>query len=245
MRSRVLSPRWAAVVLLGTSLSTFANGQEAAAPSTVVPAAREGAAMTLHESFLKRAKEGPIDLLFLGDSITQGWHTEVWNRYYGARNAANFGIGGDRTQHILWRLGHGEIEGINPKAIVLMIGTNNIGSNSPEEIAKGIETIVKTLREKLPKAKILLLAVFPRGADRKTDQPAAETDSRIGEVNERIKSLADGKMVTYLDIGPKFLDAEGRIPRALMPDFLHLSRGGYQIWAEAIEPTLWELLKTE
>lgn len=244
MRSRVLYLGLATMVL-GSSLATLARAQEAAAPSTVVPAARDGAAMALHESFLKRAKEGPIDLLFLGDSITQGWHKEIWERYYGARNAANFGIGGDRTQHILWRLAHGEIEGISPKAIVLMIGTNNIGSNSPEEIAKGVETIVKTLREKLPKSKILLLGVFPRGADRKSDQPAVETDNRINQVNERIKSLDDGKMIKYLDIGPKFLDAEGRIPRALMPDFLHLSRGGYQIWAEAIEPTLWELLKAE
>lgn len=244
MRSRVLNLGWAALVL-GMGLATAAHAQEAAAPSTVVPAARDGAAMSLHESFLKRAKEGPIDLLFLGDSITQGWHKEIWDRYYGARNAANFGIGGDRTQHILWRLAHGEIEGINPKAIVLMIGTNNIGSNSPEEIATGVEAIVKTLREKLPKAKILLLGVFPRGADRKTDLPVAATDDRVDQVNERIKSLDDGKMITYMDIGPKFLDADGRLPRSLMPDFLHLSRGGYQIWAEAIEPTLWGLLNAE
>jgi lysophospholipase L1-like esterase len=232
-------------LVLAALPSSMALGQAANAPSTVVPAARDGAAMALHQGFLKRAQEGPIELLFLGDSITQGWHTEIWNRYYGARKAANFGIGGDRTQHVLWRLAHGEVEGIDPKVVVLMIGTNNIGQNPPEEIATGVETIVKTLRTKLPHAKVLLLGVFPRGKNRETDRPAAEIDPRVGQVNERIKGLADGKDVVYLDIGPKFLDAEGQIPRTLMPDFLHLSRPGYGIWADAIEPTLWDMLHAE
>jgi lysophospholipase L1-like esterase len=244
MRLRVLGMGAVLLSIVGGA-APAARGQQAGAPSTVTPAARDGAALALHESFLKRAQEGPIELLFLGDSITQGWHTEIWKRYYGARKAANFGIGGDRTQHVLWRMAHGEIEGIDPKVVVLMIGTNNIGSNPPEEIATGVETIVTTLRSKLPHAKILLLGVFPRGANRETDRPAAEPDGRIAQVNERIKTLADGKMITYLDIGPKFLDAEGRIPRTIMPDFLHLSRAGYQIWAEAMEPTLWELLQAK
>ena len=118
----------------------------------------------MHEKFLSQAKKGDIDLLFLGDSITQGWNNnEVWRRHFGPRKAANFGIGGDRTEHVLWRIQNGELEGIAPKVTVLMIGTNNSGANTPEEIAQGITAIVDELRKRLPNTKILLLGVFPRG----------------------------------------------------------------------------------
>src|SRR5262249_29418296 len=138
------------------------------------PREEESAWVQLHQQFLERARAGKIDLLFLGDSITQGWgQNEAWKKHYGPRNAANFGIGGDRTQHVLWRLDSGEIDGIAPKVVVLMIGTNNVGSNKPEEIAEGVRAIVDKLRAKLPKSKILLLGIFPRGATRGKDQ---ETD---------------------------------------------------------------------
>lgn len=221
-----------------------ATKAQATENSTTTPAPREGSWMTMHENFLKRSKEGKIDLLFLGDSITRGWDSrnkeghgarEVWDRYYGARNAANFGIGGDRTQHVLWRLEHGEVDGISPKLVVLMIGTNNAGSNSPAEIAAGIEAIVAKLREKLPMTKILLLAVFPRG-----EKPGPVRE-RLQAVNARIARLDDDKWVHYLDIGNHFLAEDGTISREIMPDFLHLTRKGYQIWAEAIEPTVWTL----
>jgi lysophospholipase L1-like esterase len=207
-------------------------------PDTVKPVPREAGWMKMHESFLDRAKKGDVDLLFLGDSITQGWNgqSQIWDRYYGPRNAANFGIGGDRTQHVLWRIQNGELEGISPKVVVLMIGTNNVGSNTADEIAQGVTAIVKELRTKLPDAKILLLAVFPRGEKPNPDR------AKLQQVNDQIAKLADDKAVTYLDIGAKFLHDEGTISKDEMPDFLHLTRKGYRIWADAIEPTLWSLL---
>jgi len=223
----------AAMAIAATSASARAQGE-----STTKPAPREGGAMKMHESFLKRAKEGKIDLLFLGDSITQGWaNNEVWQRFYTPRNAANFGIGGDRTQHILWRLENGEVEGISPKVAVLMIGTNNSGSNTAEEIADGVTAIVKSLREKLPKTKILLLGVFPRG-----EKPGSIRD-KLAEVNTRIAKLDEGKVVKYLDISKSFLSDDGTISRDVMPDFLHLSPKGYRIWAEAMEPTLQSMME--
>jgi len=194
-----------------------------------------------HESFLKRGKEGKIGVLFLGDSITQGWDRarDVWQEHYGKYDPANFGIGGDRTQHVLWRIKNGEIDGISPRVVVLMIGTNNAGSDSADDIAEGIEAIVKTLREKLPRAKILLLAVFPRGEN---PNPVRE---KLAAVNERIAKLDDGKTVKYLDVGKGFLNDDRTISREIMPDFLHLKREGYRIWADAMEPTLWSMLDEE
>lgn len=239
----VLSQRktWSiGLALMIAGLATVSPAQEKEQPATTKPVPRSGAWMKRHEAFLDRAKEGNIDLLFLGDSITQGWGSNpVWNRYYKPRNAANFGIGGDRTEHVLWRIENGEIDGISPKVAVLMIGTNNAGSNTAEEIAQGIEAIVKTLREKLPRTKILLLAVFPRG------ESANRTREKLAEVNERIAKLDDGQMVKFLDIGKQFLNDDETISKAVMPDFLHLSRKGYRIWADAMEPTLWSMLDEE
>ncbi len=221
--------------------------EKARAESTTEPAPRAGAWSKVHEKYLERAKQGGIDLLFLGDSITAGWNgkdkegqgpRQVWDRYYEPRKAANFGIGGDRTQHVLWRLENGEVDGIKPRVVVLMIGTNNIHANTPAEIADGITAVVKTLREKLPETKVLLLAVFPRGED---PGPVRE---RIKDVNERIRKLDNGgKTVRYLDIGDRFLDADGTISREIMPDFLHLRRKGYALWADAIEPVLRSMLE--
>jgi beta-glucosidase len=188
-----------------------------------------------------RVKQGKVDLVFIGDSITQGWEGEgkdVWAKFYTPRNAVNLGIGGDQTQHVLWRLDHGNIDGIAPKAAVVMIGTNNSGSKMPsEQTAEGVAAIVKKLREKLPETKILLLAIFPRGANdtdelRKLNQAA----------NATIAKLADDKHVFYLDIGDKFLEPDRTLSKEIMPDLLHLSPKGYTIWAESIEPTLKKLL---
>lgn len=196
-----------------------------------------------HERFLKIAKEGNTDLLFLGDSITAGWGGQkaIWNKAYGSYKPANFGIGGDRTQHVLWRITNGELEGIKPKAVVLMIGTNNVASDSAEGIAKGVTVIVNTIREKQPQAKILLLAVFPRG-DRPTGK-LGSANEKLKEVNKIIAKLDDGKNIHFLDIGDKFPQPEGALTKDVMPDFLHLSSKGYQIWADAITPKLAELMK--
>jgi beta-glucosidase len=196
--------------------------------------------MDRHEAMNARVKQGNADLLFIGDSITQGWEgagKEVWKEFYGNRNAVNLGIGGDQTQHVLWRLEHGNLEGISPKLAVVMIGTNNSFSYQPEEIAAGIEAIVKTLRAKVPQTKILLLGIFPRGAT-----PA----DQLRQVNEKTNAiaakLADGKQVVYLDIGKAFLQPDGTLTKEIMPDLLHLSPKGYRLWAEAIEPEVAKVL---
>jgi lysophospholipase L1-like esterase len=194
----------------------------------------------MHEGFLKRAKEGKVDLLFLGDSITQGWgNNAVWQKHYGPLNAVNFGIGGDTTENVLWRILNGEIEGLSPKVAVLMIGTNNFGleGHPPADVAKGITTIVQTLRRKLPSTKILLLAIFPRD-----EKPNTEMRKRIQKVNEQIVGLDDKKNVRFLDIGAKLTNPDGSIAKEIMPDFLHLSEKGYQIWADAMDPLLKQLM---
>ena len=201
-----------------------------------------------HEGFVAQAKQGAIDILFMGDSITDFWRnrgSNVWNKYYAPRHAANFGISGDRTQHVLWRMDHGELDGIHPKVVVLMIGTNNTGkernSNTirntvPETIA-GVQAVVADLREKLPDSKILLLAIFPRGT---LDDPQR---AQVALINTVIAKLDDGKMIRYLDIGSKFLEADGTLPTDIMPDLLHPNERGYQIWADAMNPTLDEMMK--
>jgi lysophospholipase L1-like esterase len=196
--------------------------------------------MQMHERFLKIAKEGNTDLLFLGDSITQGWGGQkaIWEKAFGQYKPANFGIGGDRTQHVLWRIENGELEGIKPKAVVLMIGTNNSGNDPADGIARGVTKIVETIRAKQPQAKVLLLAVFPRG-----EKPDHAQRQKLQEVNKTIARLDDGRNVFFLDIGAKFLQPDGTLPKEIMPDFLHLSAQGYQIWADAISPKLAELMK--
>lgn len=242
----VRSTPWLILVALTLHLPPLAAcGQDMPPNTATAPQPREEQYwMKLHEQFLERAAKKDIDLLFLGDSITQGWfENATWKRHYGPRRSANFGIGGDRTQHVLWRVEHGEIDGLAPKVAVLMIGTNNIGTNTPAEIAQGIEAIVKKLREKLPSTKVLLLGVFPRGARGDKELTSLEVDPRPAEINRLIEKLADGKTVTYLDISKSFLDPDGKIPRSLMPDFLHLSDEAYRCWAEAMEPTLWALMQ--
>jgi lysophospholipase L1-like esterase len=193
-----------------------------------------------HEGFVDVAKKGGVDVLFLGDSITDGWRgagKDVWAKQIEPLKAANFGIGGDRTQHVLWRIVNGELEGIKPKVAVVMIGTNNSGSDPAADITEGVTEIVKTIHKKSPDTKVLLLAVFPRGKE----LPNAQNDKLI-EVNKALAKLDDGKLVRFLDIGPKFLGADKQLPKDIMPDYLHLSPKGYEIWAEAMLPTLNDML---
>jgi lysophospholipase L1-like esterase len=184
----------------------------------------------------ERVKRGNVKLLFIGDSITQGWEGAgkgVWRNFYSQRGAVNLGIGGDRTQHVLWRLQNGNIDGVSPKLAVLMIGTNNSGSNTPEEIAEGVTKIVGLLREKLPAMKILILSIFPRGADKNDAQRQVNE-----KANKLIEKLADGENVIVMDIGGRFTKPDGTLTREVMPDLLHLSPPAYQSWAEAIEPVV-------
>jgi lysophospholipase L1-like esterase len=229
------------IVLLLVAATLVPVISYAAEPHDAVkPVPREGGWMKRHESFNTRVAKGNADVLFIGDSITQGWEgrgKDVWAKFYGKRNAVNLGIGGDRTQHVIWRLDNGNVKNIAPKAAVIMIGTNNSGSNSSEQIAEGVAAIVKQLREKLPTMKILLLAVFPRGEN------TADKRRQVNEgANAIFAKLDDGKNVFYLDIGAQFLEKDGTLTREIMPDLLHLSEKGYTIWAESIEDKLSELL---
>ena len=192
-----------------------------------------------HESFLKR-REQPIGILFLGDSITAGWvkAKEIWDEHYGKHNPANFGISGDKTQHVLWRIANGELDGIKPKVLVLMIGTNNSAQWSAEDIIKGDLKIVEEIHKKLPQTKLLLLGIFPR-----KPSPNDPLRAKIKTVNEALAKLDDGKRTRYLDLGPKFLDPYGRLSPDIMLDYLHPNDAGYKIWAEAMQPLLDEMLK--
>jgi lysophospholipase L1-like esterase len=198
-----------------------------------------------HEGNLEVAKQGDSDVLFMGDSITDFWrNTEgnfagkpVLDKYFGNLKVANFGIAGDTTQGVLYRLQHGEGQGFSPKAVMLMIGTNNTGRNTGPEIAEGIGAIVLELQKDFPKAKILLLGIFPRAT---ANDPVRTT---IAEINGIIAKLHDGDRVHYLDIGSKFLDPAGNIPKDVMSDALHPTTKGYEIWAEAVKEPLANLMK--
>lgn len=239
IRNRLVASAWLiALTSLSVSLPAAWAGQEQAKqPDTVVPLNRD---VPRHKAINERAKQGNVDLLFIGDSITNGWEgngKEVWKKFYEPRKAINAGIGGDRTQHVLWRLDNGNIDGLSPKLAVLMIGTNNFGANTPEEIAQGIKAIVSKLRTKLPETKVLVLGVFPRGE--KPDEPLRQKNLAV---NALIKDIGDGKLVHYLEINAKLMNADGTQNREIMPDLVHLSPKGYQIWADAIEPKVAELL---
>lgn len=256
---KITSFAFSLLLLVSTGLhaQTAAPAAKPAAPAVVlppqppdVPAEKYGkdgkinpGFIASHEKFVSIAKEGKAQLVFLGDSITAGWAgngKEVWAKAFDGYTPANFGIGGDRTQHVLWRIQNGELEApLKPKACVLMIGTNNVGSDSAEGIAKGVTAIVQTIRTKQPQAKILLLAVFPRG-EKASPNPGRD---KLKQVNDIIAKLDDGKNVFFLDIGGKFLQPDGSLTKEIMPDFLHLSPAGYQIWADAIGPKLAELMK--
>ena len=226
-----------------------ASGTNAVIQNTAThPVPRDSGWIKRHEGFVQEAQKDGIDIVFMGDSITDGWRghgLNVWNEFYAPRHAANFGIGGDRTQHVLWRIEHGELDGIHPKVVVLMIGTNNTGlednhkmpRNTVPEVAEGVQAIVNDIRARLPDSKILLLAIFPRGT------LADPQRAQVALINTLIAKLDDGQMVKFLDIGSKFLEFDGTLPRSVMPDLLHPNAKGYQIWAEAMEPTLDKLLK--
>jgi lysophospholipase L1-like esterase len=194
-----------------------------------------------HADFVEIAKKGDIDLLFEGDSITDWWTRNgktAYQKYFGDTKVANFAIAGDTTQGVLWGLLNGEGEGFTPKGIMLMVGTNNAGNCSAAEIAEGVGAIVLEDRKRWPDAKILLLAIFPRGG------AADPVRDKLAEVNRIISKLDDHQHVFYMDIGSKFLDEKGEfLEGAFLPDRLHPQERGYEIWGEAVKPTLDGFLK--
>ena len=197
-----------------------------------------------HEGFVALAKQGNIDLLLHGDSITDWWvqgdaNKAMFEKYFGALRTANFAVAGDTTQGVLWGLRNGEGQGFQPKAIMVMIGTNNSGNTGPE-IAEGVGAVVLEMRRNFPTAKVLLLAIFPRGL------PGDPVRDKITEANRLIARLDDQRNVFYLDIGAKFLDDKGVfLPDAFRPDNLHPQARGYDIWGEAVQAKLSELMKQE
>jgi lysophospholipase L1-like esterase len=192
-----------------------------------------------HKGFLEIAQRGNIDLLFVGDSITDWFSNprgqasapglEVWNANFGPFKPANFGIAGDTTQGVLWRMQNGELEGFKAKLIVLMLGTNNINRNPVDEIVDGDRLIIEEFKKRQPQAKVLMLGVFPRNED-----PANPLRATIKEINSKLEKLADNNKVFYMDIGAKFLTADGTLTKEIMADGLHPTAKGYQIWADAI-----------
>ena len=194
-----------------------------------------------HDRAVRMTLYGRADVAFLGDSITQGWNEsgdEVWDRQIAPFKAANFGFSGDRTDHVLWRLENGELLGMRPKLVVMMIGTNNIGQGgTPEQTAEGVRAIVKYLNDELPRTRVLLLGIFPRGAT--PDDPLRQ---RVALATDQFKTCADGKRDVFLDIGSQFLDQQGRLSTEIFPDGLHPNAEGYAIWARAVSPTIQQML---
>jgi lysophospholipase L1-like esterase len=208
-----------------------------------------------HEGFNATSKKGEAQLVFLGDSITAGWAgkgKEVWTKTWAPLKAANFGIGGDRTEHVLWRLQNGNFDGLKPRLVVLMIGTNNTGhvgraqaelggavyQGSAEHTASGVKAILDALKAKMPETKVLLLGIFPRG-----EKPSDAMRQQNEATNALIAKFADGQSVILKDIGKTFLGADGILTKEIMPDLLHLSDKGYQLWADSILGDVQGLMK--
>lgn len=194
-----------------------------------------------HADHVAIAAAGEVDLLFVGDSITAGakW-SESWKKTFGGYRFANFGIGGDRTQNILWRLDNGAVGKLQPKVVVLLIGTNNLWS-TPDDVAdtaRGVRAVVAKLHVSFPNARVLVLGIFPRD-----EKPGAEVRAKVKQVNAALATLDDGKTTLVRDIGGVFLESDGTLGTTVSPDHLHLSEEGYRRWAEAIAPTVAELLK--
>ncbi len=242
------------LVCLLLFLTTFATAQIAVTNTAVIPVPKLENDFydwyQRHEQVKAQIKRHPADVVFIGDSITHMFGgqppspvhrgSNVWERYYGKRSVVNLGFGWDRTQNVLWRLDNGEFEGLKPKAVVLLIGTNNrtgtknARENSPAEIAEGIEAICKSIHAKSPATRIVLLSVLPRS-------PAHFVEP-IREINRRLVKLEALGTVTFLDLWPGFADAEGLPKKELMADTVHPSAQGYEVWAQALEPVLAKLL---
>jgi len=208
-----------------------------------------------HEQLVDKARRGGIDLYFVGDSITRRWGTsdtayrdlfENWRRNFFGWNAANFGWGGDTVQNVLWRLTNGELDGVHPKVIVLMAGTNNIGAEPRQgvaarivdQVSSGIAAILSVTRQKAPDAIVILMGVTPR-RDRAGGTSLMPT---IDAINSRIAALEDGRRVRYLNINSRLADKDGTLIAGVTVDGLHLSAAGYQVWADAVKPLFAEIL---
>ena len=215
-------------------------------PDTCIAVQRGNWWPNYHKNMLKREPKN-MKVMFLGDSITMMWHsqsgyeggTAVWDKFYKDIPAGNYGISGDKTENVLWRItNNNDLAGTNPEVVILLIGINNLlQKSSPNDTATGIKAIVQVLKEKLPQTKILLLGIFPCW-----ESPKHPIRGKVKSVNETISVLADGKSIWFLDIGHVFLEKDGSISTEILRDRLHLSEKGYQRWADAMQPTLNKIL---
>ena len=237
-------------ILAGLLLVSMLPAQTAAADQPV--ARTDKNSQIAHEQLLTKAKLGRIDVYFEGDSITRRWGAldypdllENWKKNFFGWNAADFGWGADRVENILWRLENGELDNVNPKVIVLLAGTNNIGSKLPPEgidsaaanVTKGLEAVVRVMQSKAPKAVIILTAIFPRN-----DNMAVMPE--IDKINGNLARMADGRRIRYLNVNDRLADQDGKLREGMMNDRdkLHPLLNGYQVWADALKPLLTELL---
>ena len=211
--------------------------------TAIIPVPRTGSVTNRQNLVLERAKAHPgdYDIEFIGDSITEGWETRgknVWNELGGKYKIINMGVGGDRTQHVLWRFENGQLDGIKARAAVVMIGTNNSNNkdNTEAEILEGVTAIVQQIRTRQPDTKIILIGIFPRG------KTFSAQRGKILQVNEALARLDDGKNIFYVDFGPQLIENDGSISQDMMHDYLHPGEAGYRIWANAIEPKIKEIL---
>lgn len=213
----------------------------------LIPVPRTGTITNRQSQVLQRAKDAPgdYDVEFIGDSITQGWEgagKNVWAELGAKYKIINFGVSGDRTEHVLWRFEQGQLDGIKAKVAVVMIGTNNSNKNkdgtdayTDTDILEGVTAIVNEIRRQ-PDTKIILLGIFPRG------KTFCAQRGRLLEINQALAKLDDGKNIVYLDFGSQLIEKDGSISKGIMPDALHPNEAGYKIWAAAMEPKLKELL---
>lgn len=247
-RARLNLPCWLVVVFLALQGGLVLKAAEVTVPTVstnrvntaLIP--KPGGSDTWwrrHNAMNSKARTGDVGLVYIGDSIVNSWQWDgepVWKHYYEPRKGMVCGITGDRTEQVLWRLQHGNIDGITPKLAIVMIGQNNGPSNTGEEIGAGIAAIVQLLREKLPSTKILLLAIFPRGEKVTPEREVLATANGIAA------KLADGKQIFYRDINHLFLAPDGGVRASLMPDYEHPNEEGHRAWAAAIEPLVAQLM---
>jgi lysophospholipase L1-like esterase len=230
--------------------SAFAQGVVGSLPADRPMARGDANSAQAHRQMLENLKKGRIDVYFAGDSITRRWRATDypqflanWNENFFGWNAADFGWGGDTIQNILWRLQNGELDGVHPKVIVLLAGTNNVGKAPASDtevanITKGIKALLDTMLEKAPRATIIVMGILPRN----DGVPPTAIIPSINRINQNIAKLADGKRIRYLNINDKLADRDGKLFDGMTVDRLHLSLKGYQVWGDALKPLLKELL---
>jgi lysophospholipase L1-like esterase len=254
--SKVNALSWALLVVISVAIVSAQDGGRQPASDGSQPAARtDENSRIAHTQLLDKARRGGIDVYFLGDSITRRWGTsdaayrdflDHWTRSFFGWNAANFGWGGDTVQNMLWRLAEGELDGVHPKVIVVMAGTNNVGGTPRggvdtavvEQVANGMKAVLELMQRKAPDAAIILMGITPRTDSR----GGASVMPTIEAINEQYAALADGQRIRYVSINPQLARDDGAPRDGVTVDGLHLSLTGYQAWADALRPIFTEVL---